>query len=294
MIKVLTENLVGRRARTALFRTWGSIVQMLPVGGAAVWGNSTWAPDDTAAMRTGRASAGPLVTSWGAEPQVLEVDAAAAAVFKDAGPAMAAAGRLWLGGGGPQEPLTQRDPTSTPLPRAPSLHVYCLYGVGLPSERAMHYTTGEDGTMQIKDDVHAPAMGLVRWWLCADGLKFTCIQEHGVLSVNGDGTVPLMSLGAMCRQPWSHGSPLNPGNATVVTKEYAHEGTTFSFQLQGGPGSAAHVDILANHELLADVVALAAGHPEAVGERVLSDVDTLGAAMWRGVQARPQHVSPKQ
>lgn len=52
---------------------------------------------------------------------------------------------------------------------------------------------------------------------------------------------------------------------------------------RGGPSSAAHVDILANHELLADVVALAAGHPEAVQERVLSYVDAMAGAMWRSV-----------
>lgn len=45
-----------------------------------------------------------------------------------------------------------------------------------------------------------------------------------------------------------------------------------------GPGSAAHVDILANHELLADVVALASGRR--VQERVLSNVDSMAAAVW--------------
>ena len=34
-----------------LFRTWGSGLGMLPIGGPAVWGNSTWAPDDTEEMK---------------------------------------------------------------------------------------------------------------------------------------------------------------------------------------------------------------------------------------------------
>lgn len=29
-----------------LFRTWGSVMAMLPVGGSKVWGNATFAPDD--------------------------------------------------------------------------------------------------------------------------------------------------------------------------------------------------------------------------------------------------------
>lgn len=237
MIKVLTENLIGRKARAALFRTWGSMVQMQPVGGAAVWGNATWAPDNTPALRAAGASAGALVTLTGAGgSQVLDVDAVAAKVFEDAMPAMVAAGQTWLGGSGPQEPLTLRDPTVTPLPRAPSLRVFCLYGVGLPSDRALHYTTAEDGSKQIKSDVHTPSMGLVcgrRRHIVFQNPTARGQQEHGVLSVDGDGTVPLLSLGAMCRQPWAHGSPLNPGNTTVTTKEYRHDGgAAFSFQLQ--------------------------------------------------------------
>lgn len=29
-----------------LFRTWGSVLAMLPIGGPKVWGNATFAPDD--------------------------------------------------------------------------------------------------------------------------------------------------------------------------------------------------------------------------------------------------------
>ena len=36
-----------RRQRLELLRTWGGGIGMLPVGGQRVWGNSSWAPDDT-------------------------------------------------------------------------------------------------------------------------------------------------------------------------------------------------------------------------------------------------------
>lgn len=39
------------QARAGMFRTWGSALQMLPIGGRAVWGNTTWAPDDTPFMQ---------------------------------------------------------------------------------------------------------------------------------------------------------------------------------------------------------------------------------------------------
>ena len=47
----LSDSLVPRNVRVKLFRTWGSGLGMLPIGGPAVWGNSTWAPDDTEEMK---------------------------------------------------------------------------------------------------------------------------------------------------------------------------------------------------------------------------------------------------
>ena len=47
----LSDSLVPRNMRVKLFRTWGSGLGMLPIGGPAVWGNSTRAPDDTEEMK---------------------------------------------------------------------------------------------------------------------------------------------------------------------------------------------------------------------------------------------------
>lgn len=41
-----------------LFRTWGSVLAMLPVGGPKVWGNATHAPDDDDAIRAAGRSYG--------------------------------------------------------------------------------------------------------------------------------------------------------------------------------------------------------------------------------------------
>lgn len=40
-----------RAERTRLFRTWGGGIGMLPMGGPAIWGNVTWAPDDSPQLR---------------------------------------------------------------------------------------------------------------------------------------------------------------------------------------------------------------------------------------------------
>ena len=47
---VMTERWMPRNVRANLFRSWGSLIGMLPVGGPNIWGNTTWAPDDTPAM----------------------------------------------------------------------------------------------------------------------------------------------------------------------------------------------------------------------------------------------------
>ena len=49
----LTDSMMMSRARRAqLFRTWGSVLALLPVGGPKVWGNGSWAPDDDDIVRS--------------------------------------------------------------------------------------------------------------------------------------------------------------------------------------------------------------------------------------------------
>ena len=51
MSTFLGEKMVPSKRRARLFRTWGAGIGMLPVGGQAIWGNKTWAPDDTDEMQ---------------------------------------------------------------------------------------------------------------------------------------------------------------------------------------------------------------------------------------------------
>lgn len=46
IIRTMMDWYVSPENRAATFRTWGSAIQMLPVGGRAVWGDVTGAPDD--------------------------------------------------------------------------------------------------------------------------------------------------------------------------------------------------------------------------------------------------------
>ena len=55
---MMTDAAIPRNERVRLFRTWGAGVGMLPVGGPDIWGNTTWAPDDTEDMRDTNATYG--------------------------------------------------------------------------------------------------------------------------------------------------------------------------------------------------------------------------------------------
>lgn len=81
---LIGESLLGKEDRTAVWRTWGSPLGMLPIGGANVWGNATFAPDDSAnatAMGTslGCAPVGLTVCPWQCA-ETLPVAATASAV----------------------------------------------------------------------------------------------------------------------------------------------------------------------------------------------------------------------
>lgn len=56
--------------------------------------------------------------------------------------------------------------------------------------------------------------------MCKHHTLLLCVQLSGVqLSPDGDGTVPLLSLGALCAGGWKT-KRLNPAGFEVVVREY--------------------------------------------------------------------------
>jgi hypothetical protein len=72
------------------------------------------------------------------------------------------------------------NPVKTPLPNAPHFKLYCMYGVGTPTERGYHYLkTRRNGATEwsINSMVNDPASGLVRVFGSFEfGLK-CCLQQ---------------------------------------------------------------------------------------------------------------------
>lgn len=114
--------------------------------------------------------------------------------------------------------------------------------------------------------------------------------ENGVRVSDGDGTVPLISLGTLCARHWrassstaGDGRPsrLNPANLTIVTREAAHAPREFliggTLDPRGGAGSADHVDILMNEYALRDIVDIVSGRGEGLEDRIFSDIREIAS-----------------
>ena len=99
---------------------------------------------------------------------------------------------------------------------------------------------------------------------------------------DGDGTVPLLSLGLMCHKGW-RSRALNPANLRVVTREFRHQPVSVYRDVRGGPSTGDHVDILGNTALLSDLLHIAAGETGELRDEVHSDIARIAAnvPLWQ-------------
>ena len=168
------------------------------------------------------------------------------------------------------------DPLNSPLPYAPKLKIFCLYGVGKSTERAYHYVHRPDQSdrpFALEVGYHGPG------------------AERGVTSVDGDGSIPLVSLGYMCASGWRHSSSsrrLNPAGIKVKIREFSHRALPLHWGggIQDGPYSGDHVNIMGNHEMIETVLEAVTGHGDEVTERIYSSVMELGDNVHRLKKAR--------
>jgi phospholipid:diacylglycerol acyltransferase len=140
------EKFFSREDRAEIMRAMPGISSMLPKGGDAVWGNLTWAPDDDPEQNVSYGSfikftkgnatsahanltiSGSLdyllenSDSW-FRKMVLESYSHGVAQTRKEVEANERIPRKWV------NPLESR------LPYAPSLKIYCFYGIGKPTER---------------------------------------------------------------------------------------------------------------------------------------------------------------
>ncbi|KHO01083.1 Lecithin:cholesterol/phospholipid:diacylglycerol acyltransferase [Metarhizium album ARSEF 1941] len=262
------EKFLSKEERAEIFRAMPGISSMLPLGGNAVWGDLNWAPDDQPDQNF----------SYGS---VLNFKAAANCTTPDKNMTVEGSMRYlfettedWYQENvkksyshgvahtaaeveaNEKDPSKWINPLETRLPNAPSLKIYCFYGVGKPTERAYYYRAPDQpANTKLKISIDT---GLIEGEV-----------DHGVVMGEGDGTVNLLSTGYMCNRGW-HMKRYNPGKSKITVVEMPHEPERFN--PRGGPKTADHVDILGRQNLNELILRIAAGRGDTITDYVVSNI----------------------
>lgn len=303
-------------ARAALARSWSSVYTMLPIGGDRVWGTAASAPDDVVASSPlfeppasnviDADSVDAHVARYGSNGQIVrffngsgenytasavhdvlsELDShlegfeelVSVGIAEDPASSDFDAPKHWV------------NPLETQLPLAPSMKIFCLYGVGKPVERGYTYGINQDADDRAAESSGkmgasgAPNATQGHGAALVPHVLYTAAQDQpwvkeGIRYSDGDGTVPLVSLGYMCARGWRN-PKYNPAGMQVRTREYQHRPVSLLYDPRGGPETADHVDIMGNHGLIRDVLLIAAGEydlvPENISSRILDIADRIG------------------
>lgn len=184
------------------------------------------------------------------------------------------------------------NPLEIRLPRSKNMKIFCLYGVGKPTERGYWYKSGPfehdeadtDGqTAKCKgsaiecDPKNQTPVNPLNFPLSRQVSVDSDVHlEHerpsvksGVTFADGDGTVSVLSLGTMCVDGWTK-SLYNPSGIPVVTHEIEHKPQ--GFDIRGGTTTADHIDILGSAELNEAIVNIVSGRGDLVEEKIVSQI----------------------
>lgn len=258
-------------SRAELLRTWTSLVGMLPIGGNYIWGTHLEAADDMLSREApgeirkvgsidAVGSAGAIARFTDSD-RIVTADNVTAILEEVDAPLKNIPSRYNYDA--VRTTGTEKDwmnPLITPLPNAPKLSIVCLYGIDIPTERGYFYTKGtEEDKLPYKIDKNFVEMPWIR-----AGIRFT----------DGDGTVPLISLGYMCAEGWKS-AKLNPGNTAIVIREHVHSPVSVFSDVRGGPSTSDHVDILGNSAMIKAILTIATGANETLQNVVSSNIYAL-------------------
>ncbi|KAF5677230.1 phospholipid:diacylglycerol acyltransferase [Fusarium heterosporum] len=262
------EKFLSKEERAEIFRGMPGISSMLPIGGNAVWGNLTWAPDDLPGQNRSYGSVlnFRVGSNWTTPDRNFTVEEGISYLLNTSEDwyqdqikgsfSRGVAHTIAEVEANEMDPKKWINPLETRLPLAPSLKIYCFYGVGKPTERGYYYrspdqplTTNLNITMDTgftEGDV-----------------------DHGVIMGEGDGTVNLISTGYMCNHGWNM-RRYNPAGVKVTVVEMPHEPERFN--PRGGPRTADHVDILGRYNLNELLLKVAGGKGDTIKNYVVSNI----------------------
>lgn len=187
------------------------------------------------------------------------------------------------------DPRKWSNPLEVQLPNAPSMKIVCVYGHGKETERSYWYARGphdyEESFVEVEHSTctdptdkcnYAPHPPLDMFfsrasWIDADYTHETTTPKvrNGVKMGEGDGTVSLLSLGAMCVEGWKR-PRWNPGGIKVTTVELPHQPAPNI--PRGGANTSDHVDILGSTGLNELILKVATGAGHEVEDRFVSRI----------------------
>ncbi|KAL2412518.1 Phospholipid:diacylglycerol acyltransferase [Exophiala dermatitidis] len=274
------EKFLSKEDRAELFRAMPGISSMLPKGGEAVWGNSTWAPDDLPSSQQNSSfgvfiSFRPENNSTKTPRKNLTMTESFEYLINTTEPwyhrqiegsySHGVAHTKAEVEKNEDRPQTWLNPLEARLPIAPDMKIFCFYGIGKPTERAYFYKDNENplqGNVNITIDtsINSPNKQL----------QDVGAVDHGVIMGEGDGTVNLLSTGYMCAKGWKKIKRYNPANIKITTYEMPHEPDRFN--PRGGPNTGDHVDILGRSSLNDLILRVAGGRGDEIEENYKSRI----------------------
>ncbi|KAL4800439.1 Lecithin:cholesterol acyltransferase-domain-containing protein [Aspergillus venezuelensis] len=261
------EKFLSREERAELFRAMPGISSMLPKGGEAVWGNSTWAPDDLPGQQMTygnllnfRESNSSLTAKNLTVPESIQylLDQSEP-WYRDQVLGSYSHGVAHTTAeveANENDPRTWLNPLEARLPKAPDMKLYCFYGVGKPTERSYFYQEERDPLVKLNVSIDTTVT-------IPEG------TDHGVVLGEGDGTVNLLSTGYMCAKGW-HIKRYNPSGIKIKVYEMPHEPDRFS--PRGGPNTGDHVDILGRASLNDLILRVAGGRGDEIEDTFVSRI----------------------
>ncbi|KAI9465682.1 phospholipid:diacylglycerol acyltransferase [Lactarius psammicola] len=179
------------------------------------------------------------------------------------------------------------NPLESRLPKAPSLQIYCVYGHGKETEVSIwyisephesdHSTSTEaeahpkDATFSEQNTSLPQDMTFARSWIDKDYSNESSNPKirNGVKMGEGDGTVSLLSLGAMCVEGWKR-KRWNPAGIKITTVELPHRPEITL--PRGGANTSDHVDILGSQALNEIILKVATGAGEEIRDNYVSQI----------------------
>ncbi|KAI0343373.1 phospholipid:diacylglycerol acyltransferase [Trametopsis cervina] len=304
------ERFFSRKERRKLFHSWPGSASMWIKGGDAVWGNVTQAPDDKAGIDN---THGELISFRKNAVEIANDDtlnmtaSTASSWILERTPSYfqrMLATNYSYGIERDEKNLKRNNddhtkwtnPLEIQLPNAPTTKLFCVYGHGKETERSYWYTRGTYEHDDIQSDAADPVcdnstdcvtpqapLNLPlsrRSWIDSEFTDNDVNPKivNGVKMGEGDGTVSLLSLGAMCVEGWKR-KRWNPAGMKVVTIELPHEPSPTI--PRGGGTTADHVDILGNTALNELILKVATGVEHEVEEQFVSDIrEYAGRVQW--------------